>query len=45
MLLNKGLKFEIYNAASSGGQEKLTYFTYFLLPPPEAGLSISIFVY
>jgi hypothetical protein len=38
---NKKLKLKIVSAASSGGQEKLTYFIYFLSPPREAGLLIS----
>lgn len=36
--------FRIDSAASSGGQEKLTYFMYFSSPPPEARLSIQRFV-
>jgi len=40
---NKKITLKIETAASSGGQEKLTYFVYFSGSPLEAELSTSIF--
>ena len=43
IFLTKKLTLELDSAASGGDQGKFIYFMYFVLPPSEAGLAISLF--